>query len=602
MFGIDLGALLQQYNNPQGFLMLGAFATLVGMMVLLNDNTGKLSTGRTVGTAERLAATSTALKQLRLPSTYLPPKLGHHHRQPRTLNPPSRKPHPPVPPNRLVLWAGKMPQFWWGGRWRGLGARLQTLMGAMPALWLPDAQRSVLVLGNPGSGKTASAIDPMVESALAQGIPVLLYDKKGDQMRLHAPLAARYGYQVHVFAPGEPYSGVLNPIEFLRDSADAVMAGELGAVITRNAQSTQGGRSDEFFTKAGEQLAKGLMQLARDTPFPDMAMVYAFLQLPDLVHRLDYAVQTQRLNPWVAASFNQFLSAKGAEKTVSGIITTTAATFSSFIQRDLLPSFVGSSTIPARIQGKQIIIFKLDDARRSVIGPLLAAAIHLCVVKNLSSPRPDPIAIAIDKLPSLRLDRLPQWINEYRSNGGCFILGVQSLNQLYDTYGDKMGEAISAACGTHFLFNPGDIKTAELYSKRFGEKDVALKQRSRGRTMAARATQSINWNESLQKMPLFTPDQILRFIEGQCIITNPAYRSGHEGLIPYSLRIPLPKGEIRRAQETTALWEPYLMPYLTQASTQISPEAILSGLRQRIVQAEQLLPEPPGEGAEAEIR
>ncbi|MEW6499271.1 MAG: type IV secretory system conjugative DNA transfer family protein, partial [Cyanobacteriota bacterium] len=83
-----------------------------------------------------------------------------------------------------------MPQFWWGGQLRFIGAWIQTLLGAMPAVWIPDAQRSVFVVGSPGSGKTASAIDRMVESALAQGIPVLLYDKKGDQMKLNAPLAA----------------------------------------------------------------------------------------------------------------------------------------------------------------------------------------------------------------------------------------------------------------------------------------------------------------------------------------------------------------------------------------------------------------------------
>jgi len=37
------------------------------------------------------------------------------------------------------------------------------------------------------------------------------------------------------------------------------------------------------------------------------------------------------------------------------------------------------------------------------------------------------IAIFLDELPSLKLDKLPQWINEYPSNVGCFMLGIQSL-------------------------------------------------------------------------------------------------------------------------------------------------------------------------------
>lgn len=592
MFGIDLRGLIDQYNNPQGYLMLGAFGVLVVLMIVLKDNQGTITTGRTVQTADKLSANAKALKQLRLPLDYQPPKLKNPKPQKKARQPSSARLQRPR--DELTLWAGRPPQFWWSGRWRKLGSQIQTILGAPPALWLPDAQRSFLVLGSPGSGKTASAIDPMIESALAQGIPVLLYDKKGDQMRLHAPLAARYGYDVHVLAPGESYSGVFNPVEFLTDSTDAVMAGELGAVIVRNAQSAQGGgRSDEFFSKAGEQLGKALIQLARSTPYPDMGMVYALLQLPEFVHRIDYAVHNGQIDPWVAASFNQLLASKDAEKTVSSIMTTTAATFSSFIQKDLLPSFIGQSTIPARIEGKQIIIFKLDDERRSIVGPLLAAAIHLCVVKNLATPRPDPIFIALDELPSIRLDRLPNWINEYRSNGGAFALGIQSLNQLYDTYGDKMGQAIASACATHMLFYPGDTQTAESYSRRFGEKDFIYKQKSTGRTMAGRMSRNINYSESLQKMPLFTPDEILRFRTGECVLASPGYGSGQETNVPYRLRVPMPKSEFKRIKQNMALWDEYLYPYLIRHAVKVTESQVYAALQERIAFANQLLPPPP---------
>ncbi|HEY9653629.1 MAG TPA: type IV secretory system conjugative DNA transfer family protein, partial [Coleofasciculaceae cyanobacterium] len=91
---------------------------------------------------------------------------------------------------------------------------IQTTLGASPTVWFPNAERGTLVIGAPGSGKTYSTIDRMLESAMQQGFPILLYDKKGDQMRLHAPLAARYGYQVRVFAPGESFSGVINPLDY----------------------------------------------------------------------------------------------------------------------------------------------------------------------------------------------------------------------------------------------------------------------------------------------------------------------------------------------------------------------------------------------------
>lgn len=128
-------------------------------------------------------------------------------------------------------------------------------------------------------------------------------------------------------------------------------------------------------------------------------MLYAVLRLPKLVQRLDHAVQSKRLDEWVATSFIQFLSAKDAEKTISGILTTAAGTFSSFIQADLLRAFIGKSDIPTKLEGKEMVVFKLDDERRSVVGPLLAAAMHLMIVGNLSRPRKDPLIISLDELP-----------------------------------------------------------------------------------------------------------------------------------------------------------------------------------------------------------
>jgi type IV secretion system protein VirD4 len=172
------------------------------------------------------------------------------------------------------------------------------------------------------------------------------------------------------------------------------------------------------------------------------------------------------------------------------------------------------------LEGKQAIFFQLDDERRAVIAPLLAAAIHLCVMKNLAQKRSNPFVYSLDEFPSIRLERIVNWVNEYRSNGGVPIIGIQSLNQLYDTYGDKRGAAIASALSTHVLFNPGDLDTAEKYSKRYGETEVVLWSRSRGNSLGQQVSRSQNWSEQLHKKPLLSADEILRFPQGKCAITN----------------------------------------------------------------------------------
>lgn len=561
---IDFLGLLEQFNNPEGYLMLGVMLFLV-ILAKFTGKSGKITSGKIAGGSEKLAATNKAIAQQKSDD------------------------------NKTALWCGD-PNYWFGGRFQNLSARVQAFFGSPSTLWLPDARRSTLVIGQPGSGKTFSVIDPAIESAMQQGLPILLYDKKGDQMQLHASQAARYGYEVYVFAPGEIYSDSFNIFNYLTGPEDGTMAGEIASIIIANSQKP-GEKGDAFFSKAGTLLSKALIQLVKSHPNPeyhDLAMLYAIIRLPDLVDRIDYGIQSGRIDDWVAPAFNQFVAAKGAKKTVSGILTTANATFSGFIQRDLLPSLMGKSSIPPKIGKKTLVVFKLDDERRHVVGPVVAAAIHLMVVKNLSQKRQEGLIVSLDELPSIHLSNVPQWINEYRSNGGCFILGIQSLEQLYEGYGDKMGNAIASACSTHVLFNPGNNNTAKRYSERFGEKEVTHKTKSHSNSKGGRST---SWSEHLQKMALFTIDQILGLPQGRCIVANPAYGSNARTLIPYPLKINIPKKQVKRWDRSESLWDEKIRPALEQRQAQSVPsdEELLKAIEDRIEIAKEWLPMPPDE-------
>ncbi|MBW4435222.1 MAG: type IV secretion system DNA-binding domain-containing protein [Pelatocladus maniniholoensis HA4357-MV3] len=551
--GIDFNGLLKTFANPEGLAMVGGLIFLILLSQFTSGKKGKISTGRLVGKVEKLAATNLALKQIQ-----------------------ERK-H-----NKVCFWCGS-PRYWFSGKLRGFGARLQTFLGASPTVWIPHAERSTLVLGAPGSGKTFGTIDRMAQSCMAQGFPLIVYDKKGDQMKLLAPLAARYGYDVRIFAPGEPYSEVINPLDFMENQEDAVTAAQIAQVINANAGS---GKSDEFFSKAADLLAKALIQLAKGSDCPDLATVYCIQSVDDFINKLYAAVQAGKVSRWVAASFQQYLKARDSEKTIASIDTTTVGIFSAFIQRSLLPCFIGKSTIPTKLSGRQILIFKLDDPRRDVVGPLLAAALHMTIVSNLCTPRFDPIGIFIDELPSLYLKALPQWINEYRSNGACFVLGVQSLEQLANAYGENLAAAITSACSTKILYNPANYSTAEKFSQSYGNKEFIIKNKSISDSKEGRTT---TWADNIQTMPILTADEIMRFPQGKCVITNPGYTSSSEGSIPYPLTIPIPKSDQKQIEESEKLWSQQLCPRLIARSPQIDLNQLDEAIDLRKQIAEQLL-------------
>ncbi len=116
---------------------------------------------------------------------------------------------------------------------------------------------------------------------------------------------------------------------------------------------------------------------------------------------------------------------------------------------------------------------------------------------------------------------------------------------------NTQANANASACSTHVLFNPGNHKTAEDYSKRYGEKEVLIKNRTTGQTsgggvsptLGGQMSRSISWSENLQKMPVISADEILKFPQGKCVITSPGYSSGGQASIPYPLIIPVSKAD-----------------------------------------------------------
>ena len=72
--------------------------------------------------------------------------------------------------------------------------------------------------------------------------------------------------------------------------------------------------------------------------------------------------------------------------------------------------------------------------------------------------------------------------------------------------------------------------------------------------MGRHGSRSVNWSEQIHKKPLITSDEILRFPEGKCVITSPAYGNAQEALFPYRLKIPISQQDKQRAKQSEKLW------------------------------------------------
>ena len=499
---------IQSFMDSGWGLILISGAILLASSLLTGSKSSKISTGRFAGWSEKLTAAAIARRQ----------------RQQRK-------------PNQVALKVGNID--------------------------VPHAQQSLIVAGSPDSGKTYSIIDPGIRSAIAQGLPILVYDFKGSQLEAHTAWAAAQGYQVGVFAPGQPYTNTCNPLDFLIDAGDSLMATQLAQVLQRNTQRDSGYRENDFFAAAGTNLVEAVMLLAKTTNYPDLLMAGQLLNLTNLPARIRLAAKEGRIPAWTMESFSQLLASESAEKQIAGIVATAQRVFKCFTAKELISSFCGTTTIPLDLQKKQILFLQADIQKRDAVSPLLAAVLHLIVTRNFSRPRQAPLVIALDELPTLYLPDLPKWINEFRSYGFVGLLGYQNFAQLQHIYGRELSRAIFAACGTKVFFNPKDRETASEFSGYLGEKEVQLYTRSQTYGMHSSRSRT----EQYQRVPLLTLDQILKLRQGECIFINPAYEGKNEGSVPLKLKVRISEQENQIQERSVQLWKECVRDRLIQRAT-----------------------------------
>jgi type IV secretory pathway TraG/TraD family ATPase VirD4 len=452
-------------------------------------------------------------------------------------------------------------------------------------IFIPDGQRGTTVCGAPGSGKTFSVIDPMIRSVIDQGFPICLYDFKfpGGQAEIHAAYARNKGYDVRIFAPGFEGSESCNLLDFLKSADDSETAGQIAKVLNKNFSLNGGkGGEDPFFQLSGDQLIKAVLQLAKLSKYPDFLTCQKILALDssDLIDR----VKAADISPWVKTSWDQFMSMRESEKTAASVAAIASLMFTNFVSPDILPCLCGESTIPLDLEGKQMIIFGMDQNRRDIIGPILATVMHMIIVRNIAKKRIDPLAVFLDELPTIALPNLVNWLNESRSAGFCGVLGYQNMTQLEQAYGKETARAILSGCNTKFIFNPGEYESAKYFSDYLGDEEVRYKQKSRSNSKGG-GSNSVSEQDKTKKM--FSPEEFLKLSAGSCVFINPAYANKEEASIPMKFKVHVGDGEMQRRAYGEANFNLVIKNLKKQNKHSVID---INGIQARIAVLEKLLP------------
>ena len=126
-----------------------------------------------------------------------------------------------------------------------------------------------------------------------------------------------------------------------------------------------------------------------------------------------------------------------------------------------------------RKKGGKTIFLEYDISVGNVITPIYRLLFDLAIKEALSSiKREKPkgnVWFFIDEfslLPNLKY--IDNGINFGRSQGAKFIIGVQNIPQVYQIYGENLGQSFLSGLRTVFSFHIDDFKSRELIQGRYG--------------------------------------------------------------------------------------------------------------------------------------
>jgi type IV secretion system protein VirD4 len=415
--------------------------------------------------------------------------------------------------------------------------------------FFPHIDCGTLVVGGAGWGKSLNFIIPAAISAIMEGCSIVVYDYKFDNhglAELLMPVAIDYGYQVRTLAPGSILSGRFNIFDLVKNSADLAGAREaIGSMVRNN--TNKDAKTDGFFDPGGKTILEGAFLMARwvaeylNVPsYANILMASQILSLPNLSKRLE--LHRDKIPPWCYSAFSILTSSSGeGEKnnTEGGLLATAAKFLSPMILPNFLDNFCGTSTFPCfdpqdplKVDGKQMLVFGVNQANEQSTLPLTATALEQIVSYNLKYHRDRPLVIFLDEFDTLNMEAVLDWLNRFRSAGVCVVIGIQYLGQL-EKYGKAKAAGFLASCATTIWFNPGNPETAKVLSDLLDKQEIELSTVSKSTNSGKGSGTSRTTGTQLHQVALLEPHEPLNFPKGTCVIQSPAVGNKEEVNLPY---------------------------------------------------------------------
>lgn len=365
-------------------------------------------------------------------------------------------------------------------------------------------------VGQSGRGKTISMKTYINQMNIHNDSAILCFDPDQEHKKeSFNSYLQRIGYETRVFEPRSP--------DIVPDIMSCIRHPDDIDVVTNALVSGTSKDNSEFAPGAQTVLNGGIKLLydRLDEHVTNMMIYDFFSRDPDEIYE-----------EMAAGGFAQFAGPiKDSESGQSPHMTVINAAMEKGLRGELKRQNGGfdlSSWV--KNPGKKALVIRTGEDNIIGAGPALRLIIDLVMSEAMRLPDSGCMLIAdeIDTLPGS--STIPNIAARGRSEGCFVVLGVQTVKQIEDNFGEAPAWQILNNLGNYLMFNPGiETETRRMLKRLLGEKrevEFRSNQSRSSRRALEKDRHTAGTSESLEERCPLSDHQISRMETGDCVIVD----------------------------------------------------------------------------------
>lgn len=380
--------------------------------------------------------------------------------------------------------------------------------------------RGILVIGGPGSGKTYSVTNPIIDQALQKGYTGIVYDYKFPSLAnqihgafYHHKICKKLRYYVINFTDLRKTHRV-NPIH-PRYLPSISYAEEYSRTIIQNLH-TQSIQRLGFFELSAIAWLTAIIWFLRQR-YPE------YCTLPHAISMALYSdhikvIETLESEPQCADLISSISTAvkHKAEKQLAGVIASL----------QILLSRINSPEIAWVLSGNDfdlnlnhpdtpgILCIGADPKIIETVSPVISLIIS-SALKQMNQPGRLPSLVLLEEAATLYIPKLEVIPATARSNKIATMLVAQDIHQLIDAYGKEKAQVIMANLGNQIYGKVNSPQTAQYISDLVGKQERMMESKSVGMNPWGRSSNNSSYH--LQEKVIIQPNEIMQLGTGEFV-------------------------------------------------------------------------------------